>query len=130
EFGGGTPSDETLEYLAALPFDLVVPHDQTIGVVVHGSPRSDMEFVNRHTHPGTVLRGYLDQLDCDFLIVGHTHQPMSFRCREGLIVNPGSVVSMPVIDSSRTFALIDVDTLEVTFHDVESGATVEVDPWD
>src|SRR5262245_12124055 len=44
EFGGGTPSDETLEYLATLPFDLLLPDDQTIGVVVHGSPRSDMEF--------------------------------------------------------------------------------------
>ena len=47
EFGGGTPSRETLDYLRELPSDLLVAHQTTIGVVVHGSPRSDMEFVTR-----------------------------------------------------------------------------------
>src|SRR5438132_1262837 len=56
EFGGGTPSLETFEYLRTLPFDLLVAHDRTIGVVVHGSPYSDMEFVNRNSHPPSVLR--------------------------------------------------------------------------
>ena len=129
EFGGGTPGPETLEHLRSLAFDLVLSHGRTIGVVVHGSPRSDMEFVNRTTHPRKVLRGYLLDLQCDLLVVGHTHQPMWFRCPDGLVVNPGSVVSMPVVDSSRTFALIDLDTLEPTFHDVESGRVVEVEPW-
>ncbi len=45
------------------------------------------------------------------------------------MINPGSAVSMPVVDSSRTFALLDADTLEPTFHDVESGQTVEIEPW-
>lgn len=129
EFGGGAPATETLAYLRELPFDLLVAQDRTIGVVVHGSPRSDMEFVNRRTHPRQVLRGYLLDLQCELLIVGHTHRPMWFWCPDGLVINPGSVVSMPVVDSSRTFALIDLDTLEPTFHDVESGRIVEVEPW-
>jgi predicted phosphodiesterase len=54
---------------------------------------------------------------------------MWFRCEEGLVVNPGSVVSAAPIDSSRTFALVDLDILEVTFHDVESGGKVGVEPW-
>ena len=69
------------------------------------------------------------ELDCDLLVVGHTHRPMWFRCPDGLVVNPGSVVSMPGVDSSRTFAMVDLDTLEVTFHDVESGGAVEVAMW-
>jgi putative phosphoesterase len=129
EFGGGIPSTETLDSLQALPFDLLVACGQTIGVVVHGSPRSDMEFVNRSTHPRKVLRGYLLDLQCDLLVVGHTHRPMWFRCPDGVVINPGSVVSMPVIDSSRTFALIDLDTLEPSFHEVESGQIVEVEYW-
>ena len=129
EFGGGTPSTETLDYLRELPFDLVVEHEKTIGVVVHGSPRSDMEFVTRQSHPPSVLRRYLLDLQCELLVVGHTHQPMWFRCADGLVVNPGSVVSAARIDSSRTFALVDLDILEVTFHDVESGEMIEVDPW-
>jgi putative phosphoesterase len=130
EFGGGIPSRGTLDSLRALPFDRLVAQDRTVGVVVHGSPRSDMEFVTRTTHPRKVLRGYLLDLQCDFLVVGHTHRPMWFRCPDGVVVNPGSVVSMPVVDSSRTFAMIDLDALEPTFYDVESGQTVEVEPWD
>jgi putative phosphoesterase len=129
EFGGGTPNSETLDYLRDLPFDLLVSHQTTIAVVVHGSPRSDMEFVTRKSHPRTVLRQYLLDLNCELLVVGHTHQPMWFQCADGLVVNPGSVVSAARIDSSRTFALVDLDILEVTFHDVESGGKVEVEPW-
>ena len=55
---------------------------------------------------------------------------MWFRCPEGLVVNPGSVVSIPRIDSSRTFAMVDLEKLEVTFHDVESGEAIEVAGWE
>ncbi len=54
---------------------------------------------------------------------------MWFRCELGLVVNPGSLVSMPVVDTSRTFALVDLRALTVTFHDVESGAEIQVKPW-
>jgi putative phosphoesterase len=129
EFGGGTPSVETLDYLRELPSDLLVAYQTTIGVVVHGSPRSDMEFVTPQSHPRGVLRQYLLDLQCELLVVGHTHQPMWFRCPDGIVVNPGSIVSAGRIDSSRTFALVDLDILEVTFHDVESGAQVSIEPW-
>jgi putative phosphoesterase len=128
-FGGGTPGDETLEHLRSLPSYLQVSSGRRVWVVVHGSPRSDMEFVNRSTHAPDVLRSDLSELGCDLLVVGHTHRPMWFRCPEGLVVNPGSVVSMPVVDSSRTFALVDLETLEPTFHDVETGRAVDVEPW-
>ncbi len=130
EFGGGTPSTTTLLYLQTLPFDVLVAHERTVAVVVHASPRSDMEFVTYRSHPPRVLRGYLSDLDCNLLVVGHTHRPMWFRCSEGLVVNPGSVVSMPVVDSSRTFAVVDLENLEPTFHDVESGRVIEVEPWE
>jgi putative phosphoesterase len=128
EFGGGVPSDETLEFLSGLPFDLVIALETEIGVVVHGSPRSDMEFVQPYSHPPAKLRGYVMELNCNLLVVGHTHRPMWYRCREGLVVNPGSVVSLPHIDSSRTFAMVHND-LDVTFHDVETGVAVAVDSW-
>ncbi len=129
EFGGGTPSIETLEFLQSLPFDLQVVDGSTIGVIVHGSPRSDMEFVNRSSHVPDILRGDLAALQCDLLVVGHTHRPFWYRCPEGLVVNPGSLVSMPVVETSRTFALIDLDTMEPTFHDVETGQLVEIEPY-
>lgn len=128
-FRGGTPSPETLEWLGRLPFDLPVAGAGRVGVVVHGSPADDMEFVTRARHPERVLRGWLTDLTADFLVVGHTHEPMLFECPEGLVINPGSVVSAPVVSSSRTFAMLDLKAMAVTFHDVESGAEVEVRPW-
>jgi len=131
EFGGGKPSLETLQYLGSLPADFLIEAGSRIGVVVHGSPSSDMEFVNRRTHPPAVLRRYLHALGSDLLVVGHTHQPMWYRSPQGgLVINPGSVVSMPVVDSSRTFAVADLATLEVTFHQVESGERIPLAPWD
>ena len=43
------------------------------------------------------------------LILGHTHRPMSFPLSGGPGDNPGSVVSVPGMDSSRTFAMVDLD---------------------
>ena len=130
-FGGGPPAiRRSLDYLRALTFDLVLPAHPAVVVVVHGSPRSDMEFVNRHSHPPEVLCQYLVELDCDLLVVGHHRTGRcGARCTDGLIVNPGSAVSIHGVDSSRTFALVDLDTLEVTFHDVESGGAVDVARW-
>jgi putative phosphoesterase len=130
EFGGATPSDATLAYLKQLPGDLLLSEKGKIGVVVHGSPRSDMEYVTPWSHPPVVLRGLLRDLGADFLVVGHTHIPMWYRSPAGgLVVNPGSVVASPYVNTSHTFALVDLDTLAVTFHDVETGAEIGVEPW-
>jgi putative phosphoesterase len=129
-FGTAAPSVETLAFLAGLPFDVLVAGDGKIVVVVHGSYRDDMEFVTSRDHPPRVLRGWLDELGCDVLVVGHTHDPMVCRTGRGLVVNPGSVVSVvPRPVSSRTFALLDLATFEVTHHDVGSGQRLEVAPW-
>ncbi|WP_165219736.1 metallophosphoesterase family protein [Aquisphaera insulae] len=129
-FGGGTPSDESLEYLSGLPGDLVVEIGGKVVVVVHGSPRSDMEFVSRETHPPGVLDRYLRELDCEVLIVGHTHRPMSYRRPSGrLVLNPGSVISAPVVETSRSFAVLDMETAEVPHHRVEDGSPLVVAPW-
>ena len=129
EYGGRTPSHETLEYLGSLPADLLIEAGTRMGVVVHGSPSSDTEFVNRRTRPPAVLRGYLRALGSDLLVVGHTHQPMWYRSPEGgLVVNPGSVVSIPVV-ASGTFAVVDLANMDVTFHQVESGEPIPLAPW-
>ncbi len=49
--------------------------------------------------------------------------------RGGLVINPGSVISAPVVSTSRTFALLDWPAGFVSFHDVESGEAVTVKPW-
>jgi putative phosphoesterase len=129
EFGGGMPSEATLDHLNALPSHLLVADGPRVGVVFHGSPRSDMEFVQPHTHSRAALSRDLEDLTADLLILGHTHEPAWYRCDRGMVVNPGSLISLPVVRSSRTFAIVDLESLSVAFHHVRTGAAVEVDPW-
>lgn len=129
EFGGGSPSSETLRYLAGLPFDLTFELGGRVGLVVHGSPRGDMEYVTRRDFPPHVLRDWLGRLGVDLLVVGHTHAPMWYRCDRGLVVNPGSIISVPVVRTSRTFALVETDDLSVSIHDVETGRAQAIEPW-
>lgn len=129
-FGGGLPSPESVEYLATLPADLIIDDGAGhVGVVVHGSPGDDMDFVTRKTHPTHLLEQWLGKMGADILITGHTHKPMWFEGATGLVINPGSVISAPVVSTSRTFAVLDWSERRVTFHDVESGEPKEVKPW-
>jgi putative phosphoesterase len=95
-----------------------------------------MEFITRRTHPPSALHADLETMGADVLVVGHTHEPMWYRCDRGLVVNPGSTVSMSLyagrgatVQTSRTFALVDLAALSATFHDVESGEPIDVPPW-
>jgi putative phosphoesterase len=129
EFGGATPSAATLEFLRQLPSHLILTAGARRVVIVHGSPRSDMEFVLRRTHPPDRLRTDLVSLEADLLVVGHTHEPMWYRCDRGLVVNPGSVIALPAIRSSRSVAVVDLEYLTAGFYDAHSGRPIEVPPW-
>ncbi len=129
-FGGGMPSAESVAYLETLPEDLLVDDGPgNVGVIVHGSPGDDLDFVTRKTHTPGKLRHWLKKMGANLLVVGHTHQPMWYGCPDGIVINPGSVISAPVVSTSRTFALLDWAEGSVTFHDVESGEAKEIRPW-
>lgn len=129
EFGGGIPGPAAREFLSTLKPDLVLVLDSRFAVIVHGSPYSDMQYVTPRTYPPATLRYHLQILRADLLVVGHTHIPMWYRCEEGLVVNPGSLISEPVVRSSRSFAVVDVEPLTATFYDVRSGKVLDVAAW-
>lgn len=129
DFGGGAPSEASLEAIRHYPPHLELIEGHRAILVAHGAPGDDMQYVTRRSHPPSVLRGILEMLTVDVMIVGHTHRPMWYRCDRGLVMNPGSLVSIPRVRSSRSFAVIDLGTLEVTFHDVETGRRLDVAPW-
>jgi putative phosphoesterase len=128
-FGGGQPSAESVEALRLLPEHRLIEGPTGVGVIVHGSPGDDMDFVTRKSHPPERLDRWLREMGVTFLVIGHTHKPMFYRSEHGLVINPGSVVSAPVVSTSRTFAILDWEAMDVTFHDVESGAVVQVGRW-
>ncbi len=129
-FGGGIPTEESIDYLATLPTELLIDDGAgQVGVIVHGSPGDDMDFVTRKTHSPLRLEHWLKTMNADLLIMGHTHKPMWYSGAAGLVINPGSVISAPVVSTSRTFTLLDWTERTVTFHDVASGDLREVRPW-
>jgi putative phosphoesterase len=128
-FGGAKPSSETVEALKSLPAHLLVNDGPRVGVIFHGSPNDDMDFVTKQTHSLDRLDRWLTELDVNLLVVGHTHKPMLYRSPNGLVINPGSVISAPVVSTSRTFAFLEWEAMAVSFHDVESGNRVEVQDW-
>ncbi len=128
--GGATPAAESLAWLKELPFDRRFERDGRSIALVHASPNDDMEFVTKDKFPPSSLRSLLAMVAADVLIVGHTHEPMWFRCEQGLVLNPGSLIGIrPMRTTSRTFAMLDLADLSVTFHDVESGRPVPIEPW-
>jgi putative phosphoesterase len=70
---------------------------------------------NRYLYEGDPLFGRCDELDTDYLILGHTHVPMSARFGRTLVVNPGSLTFSrdPGAEGTITCAVLDTDTDEV-----------------
>ena len=88
----------------------------------HGSPRNDDEYVFPWTADESVVR----TAGAPFVILGHTHLPMAFPFRSGLLVNPGSVGQPRDGDPKAAWGLLDLGarTFEVRRvpYDVEAVA--------
>jgi putative phosphoesterase len=130
-YGVGPLSQVTLEWLGNLPPVRIVELASRLVIVTHGTPGNDMEYLTPQRFQASDLEAMLADLESDLLVVGHTHEPMWFRCARGAIVNPGSLYSAPSrLRSSRTFAVVEMESLTVRFYDVETGSPANVEVWD
>lgn len=75
------------------------------GVVAmyHGSPRNDDEYVM----PWAADEALVEMARAPFVLLGHTHLPMSLAFRSGLLVNPGSVGQPRDGDPRAAWGLLD-----------------------
>jgi diadenosine tetraphosphatase ApaH/serine/threonine PP2A family protein phosphatase len=123
-----TISPATREWLRALP------ETRTVGdfELVHGSPRGPVwEYVTS----APVARASLAALTATYGLHGHTHVPAVFRDDDGaielisprdgsslrfdgrpLLLNPGSVGQPRDGDPDASYAIVDTDRGEVTWH--------------
>ena len=76
--------------------------DGTVAVY-HGSPRNDDEYVM----PWAADEALVRMADARFVILGHTHVPMAFSSRYGILVNPGSVGQPRDRDPRAAWALLE-----------------------
>ncbi len=81
----------------------------------HGSPRHDDEYVL----PWNAHEELLQIAQAPFVVLGHTHMPMQFTCREGILVNPGSVGQPRDGDPRAAWGLLDTTRRTFDVHRVK-----------
>jgi putative phosphoesterase len=128
---GWKPADlthETWEFLSSLPEHRAVEVGGRKIAVFHGSPTSDLDFVTPYKPLPASVETFWESSDADLIVLGHTHIPMIHRHARGTILNPGSVLGVTGVQTSYSFALVDLDTLAVRIHDVRTGREIRRDP--
>jgi predicted phosphodiesterase len=96
--------------------------------VHHGSPASDTEYVSPYKPLPEAVERFCREASADVLVLGHTHLPMIHRGPRGMIINPGSVVGVPGIPTSYSFAVTELDSLAVRIYEVRTGREIRRDP--
>jgi len=100
-----------LEFVQSVPFRLRTKVDGKTLTMVHANPWAPD---NAYLYQNHRLFNRCTELDTDFLVLGHTHVPMTFRRGRTLVVNPGSLVYSRDADSIGmiNYAILDVTSGE------------------
>jgi putative phosphoesterase len=120
--------DETWAYLEVLPPSRIINLGGKTLAIHHGSPASDMEFVTPYKPLPPSVESFWNDTDADLLILGHTHIPMIERIPAGTIINPGSILGVPGVQTSYSFAVVELDDLAVRVYDIRLGRVIRRDP--
>ncbi len=119
---------DDLEYMAAQDYRLetTLPNGKTL-VMVHGSP---WEPYNEYIYPNSPAISRLGEIGADYVILGHTHYQMAERVGRSLIINPGSAGEPRDARNhfQLSYAILDTETDEVTFHNFADPTRAAVDP--
>ncbi|CAN5914451.1 metallophosphoesterase family protein [soil metagenome] len=120
--------DETWEYLEALPASCRWTAEGRTLMIHHGSPASDTEFVTPYKPLPPSIDQFWAETDVEILVLGHTHLPMIVRNPGQLLINPGSVMGVPGVQTSYSFGIVDLDDQAVMIHEVRTGREIRRDP--
>ena len=120
--------DDTWEFLAEVAPSLRRTCGGRVLAVHHGSPAGDTEFVTPYKPLPPSVEHFWAESDAEILILGHTHIVMIDRAAGRLIVNPGSVLGVPGVQTSYSYAVLDLDDLSVRVFEIRTGREIRRDP--
>ena len=106
---------ESLDYLGGLPRNLRFEWEGLRVLLVHGSPASNIEYLNPKT-PRDRFVQHSKIADADIIICGHTHRPMHYLVNGVHFINPGSVKPGNYISSHTCAVLTLPQKLLVLYH--------------
>ncbi len=121
-------TDATWAYLEQLPTSRLFRGGGRVVAVHHGSPASDTEYVSPYKPLPPSVEQFWDNSEATVLVVGHTHMPMIERTERGTIINPGSVMGVPGVQTSYSFGVVDLEELHIRIHDIRMGRIIRSDP--
>lgn len=102
-------SKNNLDYLKALAPSARHKAQGIEIAMFHGSPRDPL---NEYVFPGTqssLLKRLLELSKAELLLQGHTHVPMSFRDRDALLLNPGSIGQPRDGDTRASYIVLEME---------------------
>jgi putative phosphoesterase len=109
---------DAADWLAALPYEHRADIDGCRLLMTHGSPWEPHGDYLR-AHDDRWRRA--DDLGCDIVITGHTHEPMVATFGSTLVVNPGSIGEPRQRDDRRaTYAIVDTATRQATIERLQA----------
>jgi putative phosphoesterase len=118
-------SEENVAYLKNLLIDWKGKIGGLRVFMCHGKPGNNMWGMYRDHLSQTYLKMVLKSLKVDVLVTGHTHLPLFMRVEQGVLVNPGSLYTIQSTrQSSKSYGVLDLDTLEFEVFDAASEAVV------
>jgi putative phosphoesterase len=101
-----------LEFVRATSHRIITKIAGKTLTMVHANPFAQD---NTYLYSGNALFSRIDELDTDYLVLGHTHVPMVERLGRTLVLNPGSLVFSrdPGSEGTITYLVLDTDSDEV-----------------
>lgn len=102
-----------LESIGAAPDEIRTQINGKTLLMTHANPWAPK---GHYLYSGDPLFSRCDELDADYLILGHTHVPMVERFGRTLVINPGSLTFSrePGAHGMLSYAVLDTTTDEVT----------------
>ncbi len=98
-------SDENMGFLKTLKKRKKIKIDNADIAVIHGSPWDDDEYV----YENDLSSLFLDEVNAEVLVYGHTHVPCIKKFDNRIIINPGSVGQPRDKNPKASFAVFDTD---------------------
>jgi len=104
------------QYLQGLDNITIYSVGARVGVV-HGSPRDvDERILLEYLTASKTMPEFMLSINCDVVVLGHTHKQFKVEYQEGIVVNPGSVGQPRDGNPCAAFALLDTKTRKVMLH--------------
>ena len=101
-------TEENREYIKSLPHAMTLEYEGVKLLVAHGSPNSVEELLNQWNIE--LIQKYVDELEADCLIFGHTHEKMWYEEIKGkLVINAGCAGVSPYYVGKAEYVVLTIE---------------------